>query len=162
MMALVCSVVLSTGSYAAGATPPPTASIVCGNSGASAVVVTGVQLSGRVFGSSTPGNPVSMGNALPPYGPGAPVVVAAGGSASVGPFPVTVGNVAAGVGGVSQPSQPADFILMVGAMVFGSDGSRNEAGEAGMLVSYSVRPRAGTQGGQFLFSRASNAAGWFF
>lgn len=183
MMALVCSVVLSTTSYAAGHTPPPTASVVCHNTGGSAVVVSGVALSGRVFGSSTPGNPVPMANALPPYGPGAPVTVSAGGSATVGPFPVTVGSVAAAVanrsesvvvdqdeiqtvsfvrGSMIQPSQRPDFILMVGAMVFGSDGSRNVATEAGITVSYSVRPAVGTQGGQLIFSRPSNSAGWFF
>lgn len=161
-MALVCSVVLSATSYSAGHTPPPSASILCYNPGASTVVVTGVGLYGRVFGSSTPGNPVPMGNALPPYGPGAPVSVAAASTATVGPFPITVGSAAAGIGGVSQPSQPADFILMVGATVFGSDGSRNEAGEAGMTVSYSLRPRINTQGGQLIFSQPSNSAGWFF
>jgi hypothetical protein len=161
-MALVCSVVLSANSYSAGHTPPPSASIVCYNNGASAVVVNGVELNCRIHGSSTLGSPIPMGNALPPYGPGAPVSVAAGGSATVGPFPVTVGSAAAGIGGASQPSQPADFILVVGAMVFGSDGSRNVAGEAGITVSYSLRPRANTQGGQLIFSQASNAAGWFF
>lgn len=161
-MALLCSVVLSTTSYAAGATPPPSCSIVCGNTGASAVVVTGVQLHGRVFGCDTPGHPVPMSNALPPYGPGAPVTVAAGGSASVGPFPVTVGSVASGNGGNAQPSQAPTFILVVGATVFGSDGSRNEAGEAGMTVRWTVPPLPQSQGGQFIFSRASNSAGWFF
>lgn len=160
-MALVCSVVLSTGSYSAGATPPPMASVVCHNPGASSVVVTGVQLSGRVLGAA-PGSGTAMGNALPPYGPGAPVSVAAGSSATVGPFPVTVGSAAAAVGGSKQPSQPADFTLLVGAVVLASDGSRSEAGEAGCLVSYSVRPTVGAQGGQLLFSRPSNSAGWFF
>ena len=161
-MALVCTVVLSATSYSAGATPPPTATVLCYNNGASSVVVTGVQMYGRVHGSSTLGNPVPMANALPPYGPGAPVTAAAASLASIGPFPVTVGSAASAIGGNSQPTQPADFILMVGATVFGSDGSRNEAGEAGMLVSYSVRPRVNTQGGQLIFSQASNSAGWFF
>lgn len=161
-MALVCSVVLSANTYSAGHTPPPTASIVCYNPGASAVVVTGVELTKRVFGSSTPGSPVPMGNALPPYGPGAPVSVAAGGSQRVGPFPITVGNVASAIGGVSQPSQVSDYILVIGATVLGSDGSRNVAGEAGITVSYSVRPRTNTQGGQLIFSQASNSLGWFF
>lgn len=161
-MALVCSVVLSAGSYAAGATPPPTATVACYNPGASDVVVTGVQLSGRALGSATKGNAVPMANALPPYGPGAPVTVAAGGLATVGPFPVTVGSAAAGVGGVSQPSQVADWHLMVGAVVFASDGSRSEAIEAGMLVSYTVRPVRLAQGGQLNFSKPCNSAGWFF
>jgi hypothetical protein len=161
-MALVCSVALSATSYNAGATPPPSASIVCYNPGATALVVTGVGLYGRVLGSSTPGNPVPMGAALPPYGPGAPVTVAAGASASVGPFPITVGSAAAGVGGNSQWSQPLDYTLMVGAVVIASDGSRSDAAETGMLVSYTVRPLPGTQGGQLIFSRPSNSAGWFF
>ncbi len=161
-MALVCSVVLSATSYSAGHTPPPTARVVCYNNGASAVVVTGVALSKRVHGSDTLGGPVPMGNALPPYGPGAPVSVSAGGTQTVGPFAVTVGSAASAIGGNSQPSQPADCILVIGATVFGSDGSRVEAGEAGMLVSYSIRPRVGTQGGQFIFSQPSNSAGWFW
>jgi hypothetical protein len=162
MMALVCSVVLSATSYSAGHTPAPKASVVCYNNGASSIVVTGVQLHKRIFGSDTPGGPVPMGSALPPYGPGAPVAVAAGGTQTVGPFSVTVGSVASAIGGNSQPSQPADCILVIGATVFSSDGSRAEAGEAGMLVSYSIRPRINTQGGQLIFSQPSNSAGWFF
>lgn len=162
MMALICNVVLSATSYSAGHTPPPKASIVCTNTGASAVVVLGVALHKRILGSNTPGAPVPMGNALPPYGPGAPVTVDAGGTQTVGPFAVTVGNVASAVGGNSQSSQPPDFTLMVGATVLGSDGSRTEAGEAGMLVSYSIRPRVNTQGGQLIFSQPSNSAGWFW
>jgi hypothetical protein len=166
-MALLCSVVLSTTSYAAGSTPPPTASVVVGNNGASAVVVMGVQLHGYVFGSNTAGNPVPMANSLPPYGPGAPVTVAAGGSATVGPFPVTVGSVAAANGGNSQPTQPATFILMVGATVLAQGGGvkyRTEAGAAGMTVRWTVPPLPQSQGGQFIFSRPSNSlfllAGW--
>ena len=161
-LALVCSVVLSANSYSAGHTPPPSASIVCYNNGASAVVVTGVQLYKRILGSDTPGNPVPMGNALPPYGPGAPVSVSALGTQRVGPFSITMGSAASAIGGNSQPSQPAGCILVIGATVFGSDGSRNVAGEAGITVSYSIRPRVGTQGGQLIFSQASNSAGWFF
>lgn len=161
-MALICSVVLSANTYLAGHTPPPSASIVCYNNGASTVVVTGVQLHKRIHGSDTPGGPVPMGNALPAYGAGAPVVVAAGSTASVGPFAVTVGSAAAAIGGNSQPSQPPVAILVIGATVMGSDGSRNVATEAGITVSYSIRPRINTQGGQLDFSRASNSAGWFF
>lgn len=162
MMALVCTVVLSATSYSAGHTPAPKCSILVHNNGASAVVVTGVALTKRIMGCDTPGNPVPMGSALPPYGPGAPVSVPAGGTRTVGPFSITVGSAAAAIGGNSQPSQPADFILIIGATVFGSDRSRNIAGEAGMLVSYSIRPRVGTQGGQYIFSLPSNSAGWFF
>lgn len=162
MMALVCSVALSATSYSAGHTPPPKCSIVCHNNGASAVVVMGVALHKRVMGSDTPGNPVPMGNALPPYGPGAPVTVAAGGSQTVGPFSITVGSAASAIGGNSQASQPADFILIIGATVLGSDGSRVEAGEAGMLVSYTIRPRVNTQGGQLIFAQPSNSALWFW
>lgn len=162
MMALVCSVVLSAGSYSAGHTPAPTASIVCYNPGASTVVVTGVELTRRIHGSSTLGGPVPMGTAMPPVGPGGAVVVLAGTAQTIGPFSITVGSVASAIGGNSQPSQPADCILMIGATVMGSDSSRNIAGEAGMLVSYSIRPRVGTQGGQLDFSKASNSAGWFW
>ncbi len=161
-MSLVCSVMLSAQSYSAGSTPPPTASIVCHNPGALSVVVTGVALHGRVLNSSTLGQPTSMATALPPYGPGAPVVVLAGGTQTVGPFPVTVGSSAAGIGGNPQPSQPLDYQLMIGATVLGSDRSINEATEQGMTVSYSLRPRTNTQGGQLIFSQPSNSAGWFF
>lgn len=161
-MALICNVVLSMNTCSAGHTPPPMATIQCTNTGASALVVTGVQLLGRILGSDTPGHPVVMGNALPPYGPGAPVTVAASSSATVGPFPITVGSAAAAIGGNPQPSQVPDFILMVGAVVRASDGSRVDAGEAGMTVSYSIRPPVGTQGGQLIFSQPSNSAGWFF
>lgn len=161
-MALVCTVVLSTSSYAAGSTPPPKAFIICRNDGASTVVVAGIALSRRVLGSDTLGAPVPMGNALPAYGPGAPAVVLAGDAQTIGPFSVTVGSAASAIGGNAQPSQPADYILMVGATVIGSDRSSNVAGEAGMLVSYSLRPRIGAQGGQLIYARPSNSAGWFF
>jgi len=161
-MPLVCTVVLSATSYAAGSTPPPSASIVCSNTGASALVVTGVQLTSRIAGCSTPGQPTVMGNALPPYGPGAPVYVAAGSTSTVGPFPVTVGSAAAGIGGVSQPSQVPDYQLVIGAVVTASDGSINTAIEAGMTVSYALRPRIASQGGQLNFNTSSNSAGWFF
>lgn len=161
-MPLLCSVVLSATSYAAGHTPPPHADVLCTNTGATALVVTGVQMTSRVAGSETLGNPTAMGNALPPYGPGAPVTVAAGGTARVGPFPVTVGSAAAAIGGNPQPSQRPDCILLVGAVVTASDRSLSRANEAGITVSYSIRPRVGTQGGQFIYSSASNSAGWFF
>ncbi len=161
-MALICSVALSTTAYAAGSTPPPSASIVVTNTGSGAVVVTGVQLSGRVLGSSTPGRPVVMGNALPPYGPGAPVVVAAGGVGRVGPFAVTAGMAANANGGVKQPTQVPIYTLMVGAVVFGSDGSRNVAAEAGLTVSWPIRPQVGTQGAALNFSQPGNSARWFF
>lgn len=160
-MPLVCSVVLSATSYAAGHTPPPSASVVCYNPGASALVVTGVQLTGRVYGAAS-GAPTTMANALPPYGPGAPVTVAAGGTSTVGPFPVTAGSAAAAVGGNSQPTQTPDYQLMVGAVVTANDRSINTATEQGITVSYSIRPRTGSQGGQLLYANASNSAGWFF
>lgn len=160
-MALLCHVVLSASTYTAGATPPPTATLVCTNTGASSVVVMGVQLTGRVLGSSTLGNPVPMANALPPYGPGAPVVVAAGGIGRVGPFPVTVASAADANSSSQQRTQVPVCILMVGATVFGSDRSVNVAAEAGITVSWTIRPAFNTRGGLLDFSRPSNSAGWF-
>lgn len=164
-MALTCAIALSTTSYAAGQTPPPVVTVLCGNATASALVVTSVQPHYSVVGSTTKGNPIPFGAALPAYGPGAPVTVPALGSASIGPFAITVGNVAAGVvanGGLIQPSQPTDYTMLVGATVTASDGSVNEAAPLGLLVSYTVRPIGASQGGQLIFSAASNSAGWFF
>lgn len=165
-MALVCTVVLSTTSYRAGATPPPMATVQCYNPTASTIVVSGVEIYGRVLGSSTPGNPVPMGMPLPPYGPGAPVTIAAGATLPVGPFPITAGSAAAalrdGNTGNAQPSQPLNYTLMIGAIVFGSDLSRNTAGEAGMLVSQTIAPTVGQQGGSLIFSKPTNSSGWFF
>lgn len=161
-MALLCSVVLSTNAYSAGSTPAPQATILVENRGASSVVVMGVQLTGRVMGSSTLGNPTTMNNALPPYGPGAPVLVTAGGFQRVGPFAITVGSAANANGGNPQPTQVPVYVLLVGAVVLGSDRSITNATEAGMTVSWPIRPRQNTQGGTLDFSKAANAAGWFF
>lgn len=161
-MTVSCAIVLSSSSYQAGQTPPPTATLVCQNNTNAAQVVIGVQVTGRVFGSSTPGNPAPMGTPMPPYGPGAPVTVPALGSASIGPFPLAVGSAAATVGGNSQPSQVANYILMVGANVLTADQQNSVAAEMGMTVGPTTRPLPNAQGGYLLFSQPSNSALWFF
>ena len=164
-MALNCQISLDYRSYLAGQTPAPNATLTVYNPGAATVVVTGVEL---VFKDSV-GNvlrpPVQP--ALVPIGPGQTVSVAAATTITVGPFRIAVGSAAAASSfqmvppssqpSNPQPSQPLQSQIFVGAIVYGSDGSVNTAGSDGLLVSYSVPPPLGFQGGFAQFNGANNA-----
>jgi hypothetical protein len=161
-MALTGSVTLNTTSFVAGATPPPLATLTVYNPNAVPVAVTGVRL---VYGT----NPANNGNEVP-IGPGQTSVVPAGGSITIGPMAISIGS-AANVnsfqavnqtGNLSpvnpQPSQPPQSLVSVGATFYGSDGSVNVAGAAGALVSYSMPPPLGYQGGFLQLSGPNNLA----
>lgn len=167
-MALQCAISLNATAYAVGQTPPPMATLQVYNPGAATVVVLGVQMSfaaqGALSTQSTSASPV-----VAPTGPGLPVVVPSLTSINIGPFPIVVASAAnanafygVGAGGVQvppanpQPSQPPQWTLIVGAFVYGSDGSANIATPAGLLVSYQSLPPLGTQGGFFNFAGPAN------
>ena len=166
-MALKCQVSLNYASYTAGQNPPPMATLLVFNPGASAVVVTGVQLefsdqSGdRIRPAVSPG---PMGGS-----PGMTVSVPTLDDITIGPFPIAVGSAAAANSFAmvepgdqppnAQPSQPMQSTILIGATVYGSDGSINVAGPAGLLVSYTSAPPVGYQGGFLQFASPNNFIG---
>lgn len=169
-MALSCQVSLNYSAYSAGQTPPPMATLLVFNPGAAAVVVTGVQMTGRVLNDPLV-NRLAMSPSVVPIGPGMTVSVPPGSSINIGPFPIVVAS-AANVNsyqavnqtGNLQPinpqgTQPAQYTLLIGADVSGSDGSQNVAGVAALLVSYSSAPPQAFQGGYLQFASPNNFIG---
>lgn len=166
-MSLQCQVTLNSISYSAGQTPPPQATLTVYNPNASAVSVTGVQMTARV--STDPLiNRLAMSPCVPPIGVGMTTSVPALSSINIGPFPIVVGS-AANVNSFQmvnqtgnlnpvnpQGSQTPQYQLLVGASVNGSDGSSQDAGVAGILVSYASNPPLGFQGGFMQFASPNN------
>lgn len=171
-MSLQANVTLNYSSYTAGQNPPPMATVTVYNPNASAVVVTSVNMSAHALGDPLV-NRLAMSPSVPPTGPGMTTSVPALSSITIGPFPVVVGS-ASNVNSFQavnqsgnlfpvnpQGSQPPQTTVMIGALVYGSDGSVNTAGEAAILVSYSVSPPVGYQGGFLQFSSPNNLADGF-
>ena len=168
-MALQANVSLNYGSMSAGQNPPPMATITVYNPNASAVVVTGIQVSARPEASLLV-NSMAMNQMVPPTGPGQTVSVPALSSITFGPLPVNVGSAASNnpfqmvnqTGNLfplnPQGSQPTPTRFLIGATVYGSDGSINEAGQVGVLVSGAVSPPVGFQGGPLQFNAQNNIA----
>lgn len=164
-MALQCQLVSSTLAYQAGQSPPPSLALVVYNPNAGAVSVTGVEL---IY--MTPQGVVqrpSMSEPLVPIGVGQTTSVPALSSITIGPFALAVGSVSSAnsyqmVPPGTQPfnSQGAHAPqqdILIGANVYGSDGSVNVAGRARVLVSFSVAPPPGYQGGVAQFQAPNNA-----
>jgi len=165
-MALVCNMTLNTASVTAGQNAAQ-ATLSVYNPNASAVVVTGAS----VFTTTLAGQYTNSTNqSVVPLGPGMTTVVPALGLITFGPFPVAASSAAnvnsyAAVNQVGnlfainpQPSQRPQQVLMVGALVYGSDGSVNVAGQAPLLVSYTSAPPLNYQGGPMMFSAPNNLA----
>lgn len=168
-MSLQAQVTLNYSSYSAGQNPPPMATVQVYNPNATAVVVTGIQMSARPQFSPLV-NSMAMSPSAPPTGPGQTVSVPALSSITFGPFPMAVGS-AANVNSFQavnqtgnlypinpQGSQPPQTTLLVGATVYGSDGSVNEAGQVGLLLSYASAPPVAYQGGFLNFAGPNNLA----
>jgi hypothetical protein len=82
-----------------------------------------------------------------------PVVVASAGNAN----PLQLIPIAGASTGYSpQASQYMQFTVLVGATIYGSDGSLNVAGVAPLLASYSPAPPAGFQGGYMALAAPNN------
>jgi len=165
-MALQANVTLNYSAYTAGQSPAPMATVTVYNPNASAVVVTSINMLAHPFGSTAQALPMSP--SVPPTGPGMTVSVPTLSSITFGPFPIVIGS-AANVNSFQavnqtsnlnpinpQGSQPPQTQVMVGALVYGSDGSANTAGEAGLLVSYYPAPPLGYQGGFLQFNGPNN------
>lgn len=165
-MALNCALSLSRLATAVGQTPPPMLLLTVYNTAASAVVVSGVQ----VTFWDTVGNQLRQAPVVPPsvaFGPGATTSVPATSSIDIGPFPISVVSAANGnpyemVPASAQPSnmqlsQPLISNLVIGATVFGSDGTVNEASRVQLRISPTSTPPLGYQGGFANFSDGDNA-----
>jgi|ERR1700755_173225 len=166
-MALQCQVSLSYASYTAGQTPPPMATVFVYNPNAATVTVTGAKL--YAFAVNDPvGREIPFAPAVLPTGPGMTVTVPALGSINIGPLPVVMGSAANAnafqmvnqVGNLNptnpQIALPPQTNINVGCLVYGSDGSINRAGTAGLLVSYTSSPPLGYQGGFLNFAAPNN------
>jgi uncharacterized membrane protein len=129
--------------------------------------VTGIELTFH----DTSGNQLRQAPVLPgmaPIGQGQTVSVAAGGSLTIGPFPLAFGhpgnsNSFQMVPPGSQPANtqgahPPQRTYVVGARVTDSGGTINIAGPSQLLVSYGSQPPPGYQGGRAEFSAANNSA----
>lgn len=168
-MALTCNITLNVSTCVAGGSPSPQATLQVFNPNASAVAVAGVQL--QFFDAVTLLPIAAAANApMPALGPGQTVVAPAGSSIFFGPFPVAIGLAgnASSLGSMpfspSSPPAPANPQLalrpqqqvLIGAVVYGSDGSANVAGRAGLLVSYPSLPPLFSQGGALQLSNGNN------
>lgn len=157
---------LNVATCSAGQSPAPMATLQVYNPNAVAVAVTGIQL--QFFDSST-NLPINLAAnpAMPAMGPGQTVVAPALSSITFGPFPVAVGSAAnantfpaPSVGYLNprnpQQAQSPVFGILVGALVYGSDGSTNDAGRAGLTVAASIQPPPTFQGGALQFAGPNN------
>ncbi len=172
-MALQANVTLNYSAYTAGQSPAPMATVTVYNPNASAVVVTSVNMEAHAFSDSLV-NRLAMSPSIPPLGPGMTTSVPALSTITIGPFPIVLGS-ASNVNSFQavnqtgnlfpinpQGSQPPQTQVMIGAMVYGSDGSANRAGEVGLLLSYTSAPPVGYQGGFLQFSAPNNIANGLF
>jgi hypothetical protein len=166
-MALQCNMSLNVSTCVAGATPAPQATLTVYNPNATAVAVTAIQVA---YYNGLTGAPLNGAVApqVPAASPGMTVVVPALSSITFGPMPVAAAlpgsansfwasSPIAGAALVNpQLGLPPQLPLLVGATVYGSDGSANEAGRAGLTVSYSPFPPPSYQGGYLQFSSGNN------
>lgn len=169
-MALQCQVSLNYAAYTAGQNPAPMATITAYNASASPITVTSIQMKAHALLDPLV-NRIPMLASVPPTGPGMTTSVPALSSITIGPFPIVIGSSASANSFAmlppgSQPSnpqgsQPPQTRVMIGALVYGSDGSVNEAGETGLLLSYAIAPPLGYQGGDLNFAGPNNLSTGF-
>lgn len=165
-MSLQCQMTVNYTAYQAGQTPPPMGTLQVFNPNASAVAVTGIDIS--FF--DTLMNPINAATnkPMPAMGPGQTVVVPALSSLTFGPFPLVFGSASnvdsfqqVDTSGSTQPvdrqiAHPPQVVVKVGATVTGSDGSVNTAGVAPILISYTQAPPVSFQGGFLNFASGNN------
>lgn len=163
-MALQCNLTLNTLSVAAG--QPAYATLQVFNPNASTVVVTGVSINFKGLNDALPGHTAALPT-VAAIGQGQTVAVPTLSSINIGPFPVVVPSTASvnafqTVTGPSntpinpQGSQPTPVTIVIGADVYGSDGSLNTAGTAALIVGPAVASPAGFQGGYLNQSAPNN------
>lgn len=170
-MALQCQMTVNYTAYQAGQNPPPMATLQVFNPNASAIAVKGIEL--QYF--DVRGNTISpsTNKPTPAMGPGQNGTVPALSSLTFGPFPIVFGS-AANMNSfldVSTPNPPTaaqpyhmnnevafppQTVVLVGAIVTGTDGSSNVAGTAPIIVSYTTPPPVSFQGGFLNFAAPNN------
>lgn len=171
-MPLQCQVVLNP-SARSGEQPIAVALLVYNPSTTTPIVITGGVMSVEQLGNGT-----SVPCALPmlPIGPGMPVVVAAGATVLVGPMTLVLHSNAAANSFQTVDAnppvnpQPSDsrggatslhypqYTALIGATLYGSDGSINQAGKAPVFVDVVATPPPGYQGGYLHLHEPKNLA----
>ena len=161
-MALNAQLSVNLPSVTAGQTSHATLTVY--NPNAVAVTVTGIELvwydkMGVVVRPA-------VSPAVPPLGVGQPTSIAALGTQTFGPFALAVGSVAAAssfqmvppssLPALEKASAPPQLELWVGGLLYASDGSVNVISKARLLVSYTVAPPLGFQGGFAQFHAINN------
>ena len=130
------------------------ATLLVYNSGATAVAVTGANITIRDAASAQ--NRIPANAPIVPCGVGMNTLVPAGGSLTFGPFAITAYNAAARQA-TQTGSMPLTAQVVVGCEVFGSDRSSTQAGTAPFLLSYYPAATKGTAGGECAFQVATNS-----
>lgn len=143
-MAITATVVITPTTYQAGSSPAPKVSVSVSNSGAAAVIVTGIAFDYQDGSGNVIRPPVAV--PMPALGPNATVSVAASGTSTIdgGALAVASGANArveqivppSGAPTNAQPSQPATYTLSVGATVYTSDGAITTATRDSLTVQY--------------------------
>lgn len=143
-MAITATVVITPTTYQAGSTPAPGVSVSVSNSGAAAVVVTGLQFDYQDGSSNVINPPVAQ--PMPALGPGQTVSVAASGTSTIDGGTLAVASAANGriaqmvppntAPLTTQPSQPLTYTLSVGCTVYTSDGAVTTATRDSLTVQY--------------------------
>lgn len=159
----------SRGFCDAGCTPPPQLLLTVYNPNAVALQITGVRIYTRDIAGNVTRAP--MMEISVPTGPGQDFIVPALGTIRIGPMSFVVpanGNASSfqavqqTIGALPvntqsiQPSQRPQNLIMASATVYASDGSVNEASQAGLTVSYVQGVAGGSQGGFFTYQQGSN------
>jgi hypothetical protein len=172
-MALQCQMSLNGSSYSAGQTPIPSAFCTVYNPNASPIAVTGMRLTVQTTTDSS-FNQVGANVPEIPLGPGQLTIVQPLTSIVIGPINLAGGSAANvnsfqavnQVGNLNpvnpQPSQLPQQTFIIGAIVYASDGSVNQAGTVGALISYTSAPPKGYQGGFLNLAGPNNLATAFF
>lgn len=165
-MALQCNLTMNVASAVAGQSPAPQATLTVYNPNATAVSVVAVQLA---FYNAINNAPVNSSAAMPvpATSPGQTITAPALTSITIGPFPITAGSASANPFWMSTPIAGSAVAtpqigelpitqMILGATVYGSDGSINEAGRVGFTISPNPFPPPTYQGGWLQFNVPNN------
>ncbi len=144
--------------------PIVTIALTVSNPGATAVAVTGVDVhfSDRSVNQVRPGlAPLAL-----PMGQNQSNIIQAGATVMFGPFPIAIWssgklNVSAMIRPDSSPlstSGSPQYPVLVGGIVYGSDGTANVASPSRLLISLSSAPARAYVGGNADFSSAGDSA----
>ena len=152
-MALDCIIALSKTNWTVGSNLGPKAFLTCNNATAAAISVTGIQMELTQRGAK-----MILPGSVAAIGAGSTVIVPALSAIKIGPIDLAIPSVGVQDSGNLMSAQIADPLVMVGATVYGSDGSINLAGAAPLQLRSIRQPAAATRGGFLNMAEGSNAA----